>query len=184
MLSPTKPSAAAPPVMLPSGDPNPPPDPSSSLQPLDNNQEEAQPSTSYYVQDNVAAPSDRPHKRTRSSSKYAVQEQSFEDMMCLKYKEHELAMKIKDTDYQCSEMEKELKIICKKITMIDNEVKEMQLQLCKLAIRNKELQYETLKKEMENANEKGRVIRLWGDAAVAVHDAAKAFTETVKCMNR
>lgn len=179
------PTSPSPPVGPTSADTNPPLSQASSLSPLAHNKKEAQPSTSDNVQDNTAAaaPPRKLRKRTRPFSTATDQEQSYEDVMHFKCKEHELEMKIKDTNYQCSEMEKELKTINKQITMIDNEVKEMQLKLSKLEIRNTELQYQILKKEMENANEKGHVLRMWGDAAVAVKDAAQAFTKSVKHMN-
>lgn len=182
-VSVTEPTSPSPPVGPTSTDTNPLPSPTSSQLPLGHNEEESQPSTSEELQDNQGAAPQLLHqsrKRSRPLTTDTDLEQSFEEVILFKYKEHELEMKIKDTNYHCSEMEKELKTINKQITMIDKEVKEMQLELSRLAIRNTEFQYQILKKDMENANEKRVVLQLWGDAAMAVRDAAKAFTKSIK----
>lgn len=128
----------------------------------------------------AAAPSQEASTRRMPSAKSHAEERFYEGMMGLKYKEHELEMKIKETNYQCSEMEKELKAISKNIIMNDFEVNNLKQEFYELSISNKKLERQILRKEKENADEKEFLIRAWNEAANAVKCAAIALREAAR----
>lgn len=66
--------------------------------------------------------------------------------------------------YKCKEHDFEMQIKMKQHEL------EMQIKMKKL---------ETANKELENAIEHGRMLQMWIDAAVAVKNAAKEFSDAI-----
>lgn len=121
-------------------------------------------------------PPQQPPKRKRSDNA-SVPEQRSEDVMDLKYKEHELDMEIKRTEQECAIMEKELKQLNLEMVKMDSEVKRVELKVLNLSLKNKEIQTQTFQNELQNSKKMSRVLDVWENTAVTVQTAASGIIE-------
>ncbi|XP_050733587.1 arp2/3 complex-activating protein rickA-like isoform X1 [Eriocheir sinensis] len=121
-------------------------------------------------------PPQQPPKRKRSDNA-SVPEQRSEDVMDLKYKEHELDMEIKRTEQECAIMEKELKQLNLEMVKMDSEVKRVELKVLNLSLKNKEIQTQTFQNELQNSKKMSRVLDVWENTAVTVQTAASGIID-------